>query len=331
MLLPRAIRAGARGASRARWCSNQQSKPPDPRAPPNELARAAHTLSRTPHELTGNVALSFGGSGLMLIYQAGVASAFHGCPAFMQRVVRVLGTSGGACVGVMLLACPERIEEALEYYCSGALFRGATIADVVDPTMRLLPRFVEETNLLPADAYERLAGGDGRPAFTAHVTPVRLPFANIAIRDFASNAELVDAVRASCCLHPRGVMVRGERYFDGGLSDSLPLCEDASMDTVTVSPFGGPGIDVAPGLAEADAPHTVASRAALAHQRHSERQTSPRRIGAWLRYNPSFANAQSLLDATFPRGRQIAETRYADGQRDGRAFLKSLGYELSVR
>ncbi|KAG8465401.1 hypothetical protein KFE25_002708 [Diacronema lutheri] len=274
----------------------------------------------------GDLALSFGGSGLMLVYQAGVASAFHACPDFMARVVRVLGTSGGACVSLLLLASPQLIEAALEHYCAGALFKGATLADAVDPTERLLPRFVRELNLLPPDAYAVLAGAHGGPVFTAHVTPLRLPIQNVAIGDFRDNDEVLAAVRASCCLHPRGVELRGERCVDGGLSDSLPLCENPALDTVTVSPFAGNGIDIAPGLADTGGVHLVTPREVLKHERLLERGRAPRRLGNWIRFNPSVTNARALFDAAIPRGRAQAELRFAAGRRDGAAFLQSLGH-----
>lgn len=303
------------------------------RPPHSHLAAGLHqpaagtAAGQTVGRRKGDLALSFGGSGLMLVYQAGVASAFHSCPEFMARVARVLGTSGGACVSVMLLACPELIDTALEHYCRGALFKGATLADAMDPSLRLLPRFVEELGLLPPDAYRKLAGADGGPVFTAHVTPLRLPLTNVAIGDFRDNEEVLKAVCASCCLNPRGVQLRGERCVDGGLSDSLPLCEDLSLDTVTVSPFGGSGIDVAPGLADAGGVHIATPRDVLKHQRLLEKRHSPRRIGQWMRYNPSVMNARALIDAAIPRGRVQAEMRFADGRRDGLHFMRSLGHD----
>lgn len=256
----------------------------------------------------------------MLIYQAGVASAFHACPSFMSRVKRVMGTSGGACVGVLLLACPERIEEALEYYCTGAFFRGATVADALDPTARLLPRFVEELSLLPPRAHSMVRGEDGRPWLSVHVTPRRLPVENVSITDFASNAELINAVQASCCLHPRGVQFRGEWFMDGGISNSLPLC--AEHETVTISPFVGSGIDLAPGFADGN--NTLKCEVALS--KHRAARATPSRLGQWMRYHPSMHNARALFDAAIPRGRQVAEKRFADGVRDGNAFLRLVGH-----
>ncbi|KAJ1632177.1 hypothetical protein T492DRAFT_991112 [Pavlovales sp. CCMP2436] len=261
----------------------------------------------------------------MLIYQAGVAASFHSCPAFMSRVVRVLGTSGGACVSVMLLASPDKIEQALEHYCDGALFRGATFADMLDPTVRLLPRFVNELGLLSPGAHRVLSGADGRPRFSVHVTPLRLPFTNVAISDFCDEGEVLDAVRASCCLSPRGVLLRGERCADGGLSDSMPLCEETGVDTVTISPWHGTGIDVSPGLADAGV-LVAEPRADLQQERLLEKRNSPKRLGAWIRYNPTWSNAKSLVDAAVPQGRQSAEQRFELGRRDGMAFLRSIGY-----
>ena len=67
-------------------------------------SQAAAHASR--HHGTHNLALTFSGSGMMMVWQMGVASALRCDERFMARVARVLGTSGGACVGAMLLASP---------------------------------------------------------------------------------------------------------------------------------------------------------------------------------------------------------------------------------
>lgn len=255
----------------------------------------------------------------MLIYQAGVAKAFALCESFMGNVRQVLGTSGGACVGVLMLACPSRIDDALEAYSKGTLHRGATFADVVDPSHRLLPRFVTQLDLLPLDAHEIVAGRRGGPRLSVHVTPREFPLRNVGITDFANSRELLTAVQASCCLHPRGVTFRGRRYVDGGLSDSIPVSSEAGVETITISPFCGEGIDVCPGL-------TLGSALSTARGSQDMRSTArPRGINRWLRYNPSIDNATALMDAAVPRG-AVAHARFAAGVRDGERFLQMLGY-----
>ena len=264
---------------------------------------------------------------MMLIYQAGVAARLVAHDGLRARLSRgVLGTSGGACVGAMFAlglargddgsAAERLLEAALEYYCAGRLFEGAGLGDYLDPSKRLLPRMVDELGLLDADAPAALHAA----RFAAHATPRRLPLENVALGAFASADDVVRAVQASCCLDPRGVDVGGVRHLDGALSDSLPLCADAGVETITVAPFTGPGVDIAPGLA------ARAAAAAPARAWPPPREPGAPRLGRWLRYDVTPANAPALVDTVVPRARRAAEARFEQGRRDGAAFLRVLGY-----
>lgn len=235
----------------------------------------------------------------------GVASALASNPAFMRRVSRVLGTSGGACAGAMLLASPEALEPALEYYCDGRAMRGARLHDYVNPHLRLLHRSVEELGLLPPGSAKRLSG-----RFSAMVTPCRLPLRNVAIDAWDGEGALLAAISASCCVSPVGVAVPDAGLggcVDGGLSDSLPLCNEPGIAaTLTIAPLAGHGIDIFPSR-----PFPREERIPRADLR------------MWLRYELSVANARALKDASLPPSPTVARERFAEGRADGEGFLRA--------
>ena len=199
----------------------------------------------------------------------GVASILRSEPSFISRVTRVLGTSGGACVGAMLLASPlGAFALSLQYYTGGGLWRSAHIPyDFLYPHDALLRRTVGHLGLLPEGAYRELRG-----RFSAHVTPCAWPLRNIGLDDFENDAELLQAIAASCCLVPTApVAFKGGRYVDGGFSDPMPSATTSIIDqlsdgsnssratgissadeksllpTVSISILAGAGVDIAPG------------------------------------------------------------------------------------
>ena len=273
-------------------------------------SQAAAHASR--HHGTHNLALTFSGSGMMMVWQMGVASALRCDERFMARVARVLGTSGGACVGAMLLASPPgAFEAAVRHYTSGALLREVRAPrDLFAPHDELLSRTVASLGALPAGSGARLRG-----RFAAHVTPCEWPPRNVALSDFADDGELLRAISASCCLLPtEPVAWGGARYFDGGLSDPMPA--DDELPTVTVSILAGAGVDVAP----SEAP-PLSSRRELPQWRRDH---------VFLRYDASAANARALVDAAF-MGAARAQWRFEQGSSDGRAFLRSIGHDPPPR
>jgi len=272
---------------------------------------------------THDVALSFSGSGMMMVWQMGVASVMRSDPSFMARVQLVLGTSGGACVGAMLLASPpSAFAAALHHYSSGAMWRSMKVPhDLLHPHDELMRRTVEHLRLLPEGTWRKLRG-----RFSAHVTPRSWPIRNVGISDFTSDAELLRAISASCCLSPGGVAFRGQRLLDGGLSDPMPeACAQAAgrrgLPTITISIIAGDGVDVAPD-------EGMGRRGSVVEGETGCR----RRVAEWrrhhtvLRYDASLANARALLDAAvMPQRRAV--WRFEQGQQDALKFLRSIGHD----
>eukprot|EP00435_Cladocopium_sp_Y103_P076334 s33_g92.t3 len=130
-------------------------------------------------DASGKVAVCFSSSALLLVYQAGVAEALLQNQRFMARVDVVHGCSGGALVGALMLTGAEGLTKVKAYLESGVAFRGLTLAELWDPA-RLIPRAVEESGAMPADAFWQLSG-------RLHVT----------YSSFDSNEELVRILQAS--------------------------------------------------------------------------------------------------------------------------------------
>ena len=283
------------------------------------------------HVVDNSVCISFSGSGLMLIYQLGVASAMHAQPKFMERVKRVRGTSGGAIVGAMLLACPEKIETAIDFYCSGGFLammrdRGQMIRDITHPHEDLLRASVDQLGLLKKRDYADIFAGS---RFVAHVTVGPWPsIKNMGLSNFKSNEDVITAISASCCLVPTGKVYSGDgmTYWDGGLTDPMP--DDDQLPTVTVSVLRGKGVDIAP---------SDVKRNLMAHGNLNEGniegtcpvllQRSAKERSRFLRYDWSGKNIRALLDAgLIPMTGSRARERFDEGRRDASMWLTHLGY-----
>eukprot|EP00802_Teleaulax_amphioxeia_P019287 Tamp_19514.p1 GENE.Tamp_19514~~Tamp_19514.p1 ORF type:complete len:327 (+),score=65.49 Tamp_19514:264-1244(+) len=280
------------------------------------------------HRGTHALALSFSGSGMMMLWQMGVADVMRSDPSFLRRVEHVLGTSGGACAGAMLLASPPAaFSAACAHYTSGALWRSMQVPhDLIHPHEALLRRSVAALGLLPDDAWRVL-----RNRFSAHVTTRAWPMRNIGITDFRSNEEVLTAISASCCLLPHAAVdFRGTRFLDGGFSDPMPdACAAAcgkQLPTVTISVLAGDGVDVAPGEASGRRGWQEGEAAAALQGGGRARAAAWRRGHVFLRYDASGANARALFDATvLPTHR--AQWRFDQGRRDAVTFLRAIGHD----
>eukprot|EP00635_Sarcinochrysidales_sp_CCMP3193_P003662 CAMPEP_0118905952 /NCGR_PEP_ID=MMETSP1166-20130328/9703_1 /TAXON_ID=1104430 /ORGANISM="Chrysoreinhardia sp, Strain CCMP3193" /LENGTH=271 /DNA_ID=CAMNT_0006845223 /DNA_START=85 /DNA_END=900 /DNA_ORIENTATION=- len=254
---------------------------------------------------SSHLALSFGGSGLMMMYQFGVAKRMAQDGKFMERLRRVHGTSGGAICGAMLVSCPDRFEDAIRFFESGRWLKKATPRDLVEPHQRLLRRAIDELRLeTSADLL--------RHKFVAHATTTRRE--NVGVDDFQDDREVVDAIAASCCLSPSGVSFRGQTLFDGGFSDPLP--SDPDLDTVAVSILSGTHVDLCPDFAARSR-----STPLTCNGERGAGGVAPKYRGPpFLRYAVSPRNARALLETTFLTPKR-ARARYDQGQRDAITFL----------
>lgn len=75
-----------------------------------------------------NATISFGGSGLLLTYHAGVAQQLLHLPWSQFS-----GVSGGAVIALLMCVAPERLGEAIDIVLKKEWAQGLTWGDLWDP------------------------------------------------------------------------------------------------------------------------------------------------------------------------------------------------------
>lgn len=181
--------------------------------------------------------LSFAACGFMGIYHLGAVEAFlhHG-----QRLLRSLGgcagASAGALVAAMVVTAPDKLENCKDFtfrFAESVRRRRFGAATPGFDFMLMLREGIEE--ILPSDAHT-LASGRLFVSVT-HSASGR----NQLVSTFTSRDDLIQALLASSFVPVyagfRPVTFRGQRFVDGGFTDSLPVLPGGR--TVTVSPFAG--------------------------------------------------------------------------------------------
>ncbi|NP_001088835.1 patatin like phospholipase domain containing 4 L homeolog isoform X1 [Xenopus laevis] len=242
--------------------------------------------------------LSFSAAGFLGIYHLGAASALlkHG-PKMVKRVKCFAGASAGSLVATVLLTAPDKIKESKEFlYAFSEDVRKQKVG-AMTPTydfMKNLRGGIE--SILPANAHE----------IAEHRLYVSITNAksrkNCLVSHFASREELIKVLLASSYVPLyagiKAIDYKGEKWFDGGFTDSLPLLPTGR--TITVSPFSG-RIDICP----QDKTHwdlyvTFAKHSLLL----------------------SAANVRRLNQALFPPRQEKMETIFQDGYKDAVNFLQ---------
>ncbi|XP_064166147.1 patatin-like phospholipase domain-containing protein 4 isoform X2 [Anguilla rostrata] len=182
--------------------------------------------------------LSFAACGFMGIYQLGVLGAFlrHG-ERLLQTVQVCAGASAGALVATVLVTAPDRLEHCKEFtYRFASEVRRQKLGAVTPgyDFMLTLREGIEE--ILPPDAHQ-MAGGRLHISLTNSRTR-----RNRMVSHFASREDLIKVLLASSFVPVyagiKAVEYQGQRWIDGGLTDSLPILPEGR--TITVSPFSGP-------------------------------------------------------------------------------------------
>lgn len=142
---------------------------------------------------------------------------------------------------------------------------------------------------------------------------------------------------------------------DGGWPDGgAAAAALEGLATVAVAPFTGVGIHVAPAVADANADAqpsppsegdaarlptpspdwrlwaaSVADATTTVALDEQRTLPPPPRLRRWLRYDVTVHNARAGFDAAVPASSAVAAARFAGGQRDARAFLRSIGHDGS--
>ncbi|XP_073422072.1 patatin-like phospholipase domain-containing protein 4 isoform X2 [Dendrobates tinctorius] len=179
--------------------------------------------------------LSFSACGFLGIYHLGAASALltHG-QKLLSSVKVFAGASAGSLVATVLLTAPHKIQESKDFlYTFSEDFR-KRFPGVVKPRYDFMKHLREgiET-ILPAQAHEI---AENR-LYVSITNSKRLE--NCLVSSFASRGELIKVLLASCFVPLyagiSAVQYKGEKWIDGGFTNSLPVLPTGR--TITVSPF----------------------------------------------------------------------------------------------
>ncbi|XP_013882621.1 patatin-like phospholipase domain-containing protein 4 isoform X2 [Austrofundulus limnaeus] len=180
--------------------------------------------------------LSFAACGFAGIYHLGAVGAFlcHG-DKLLRSVKACAGASGGALAAAVLITAPDRLEckeftyrfaESVRQQKFGAMTPGFDF-------MLTLRDGIEE--ILPTEAHS--LANDRLHVSITHSRSGK----NCMVSRFSSRDELIKALLASSFIPVyaglKAVEFRGQKWMDGGFTDSLPVLPVGR--TITVSPFAG--------------------------------------------------------------------------------------------
>ncbi|KAM4700081.1 patatin-like phospholipase domain-containing protein 4 [Discoglossus pictus] len=246
-----------------------------------------------------HINLSFAACGFLGIYHLGAASALlkHG-----QRLLNVVkgfaGASAGSLVATVLLTAPDKVQESKDFiYLFSEEVRKQTLG-AVTPRYDFMSRLrggIE--SILPSKAHEI---AENRLYVSITNTKSR---ENCLVSNFVSRDELIKVLLASSFVPVyagmKAIQYRGEKWIDGGFTNSLPILPIGR--TITVSPFCGK-LDICPNdKGHMDIYLNVAKQDILL----------------------SAANLERLNQALFPPSLEKMESIYQDGFQDAVNFLQA--------
>uniref|UniRef100_H3DAG8 PNPLA domain-containing protein n=1 Tax=Tetraodon nigroviridis TaxID=99883 RepID=H3DAG8_TETNG len=181
--------------------------------------------------------LSFAAAGFLGIYHVGAAEAFlrHG-DKLLGSLGGCAGASAGAMVAAVMVTAPDRLQmtkgfiselaESVRHRQLGAVVPGSSLMIRLQQLMEVV---------LPADAH--CLANDRLHVSITNVKSGK----NHLVSRFSSRDELITALLASSYLPVyaglKPVEFRGQKWIDGGFTDSLPVLPVGR--TITVSPFAG--------------------------------------------------------------------------------------------
>ncbi|CAN9498360.1 unnamed protein product [Ophioblennius macclurei] len=187
--------------------------------------------------------LSFAACGFMGIYHLGAVEAFlrHG-DRLLGSLGACAGASAGALVAAVVITAPNKLENCKDFtfrFADSVRRQRFGAATPGYDFMLTLREGIEE--ILPSEAHN-LASGRLFVSITNTASGQ-----NQLVSSFTSRDELIKALLASSFVPVyagfKPVTFRGQKWVDGGFTDSLPILPRGR--TVTVSPFAGPQ-DVCP-------------------------------------------------------------------------------------
>ncbi|EHB06253.1 Patatin-like phospholipase domain-containing protein 4 [Heterocephalus glaber] len=245
-----------------------------------------------------NINLSFAACGFLGIYHLGAAAAFcrHG-KNLLKDVKAFAGASAGSLVASVLLTAPEKIQECNQFtYKLAAETRRQTLG-AVTPGYDFMARLRSGMELiLPSNAHV-LAQNRLHVSITNTKTRE-----NYLVSNFSSREDLIKVLLASSFVPiyagVRPVEYQGQKWVDGGLTNSLPILPVGR--TVTISPFCG-RLDISPqDRGQLDLYMNIANQDIML----------------------SLANLVRLNQALFPPSKRKMESLYRCGFNDTVKFLQ---------
>ncbi|XP_029986501.1 patatin-like phospholipase domain-containing protein 4 [Sphaeramia orbicularis] len=243
--------------------------------------------------------LSFAACGFLGIYQLGAVGAVlrHG-GRLTASLKACAGASAGALVAAVVVTAPDKLQACTDFTLSLADTVRRQRFGAVTPGFDFMLALREGLeDILPGDAHRRAT--DRLHVSITHSRTGR----NHIVSQFRSRDELVSVLLASSFVPVyagfQAMEFRGERWVDGGFSDSLPLLPVGR--TITVSPFSGPQ-DVCP-----------------VHRGRSGRRLRLANMDIML----SLENLIRLNQALFPPSHTHMQTLCQQGFNDAVRFLKA--------
>ncbi|XP_066109161.1 patatin-like phospholipase domain-containing protein 5 [Saccopteryx bilineata] len=193
-------------------------------------------------EEEGSWNLSFSGAGFLGLYHVGVTHCLRErAPRLLRGARRVYGSSSGSLNALCLI-----MDKPSVFSCSHLLSLANKVNQlslgIFHPAFDPIEHIKQELqDFLPPDIHILASQRLG-------ISLTRWPDgSNFIVTDFANRDEVIQALVCSlyfpfyCGMIPP--QFRGERYFDGALSNNLPFADCPS--TITVSPFPGT-VDICP-------------------------------------------------------------------------------------
>ncbi|XP_029929035.1 patatin-like phospholipase domain-containing protein 4 isoform X1 [Myripristis murdjan] len=187
--------------------------------------------------------LSFAACGFLGIYQLGAVGAFlrHG-ERLLGSLRACAGASAGALVAAVMITAPDKLEHCKDFtykFADGVRRQRFGAVTPGYDFMLTLREGIEE--ILPSNAHS--LAGDRLYISITHSKSGK----NHIVSTFTSRDELIKVLLASSFVPVyagmQPVEFQGQKWIDGGFTDSLPIPPVGR--TITVSPFAGPQ-DVCP-------------------------------------------------------------------------------------
>ncbi|XP_039605262.1 patatin-like phospholipase domain-containing protein 1 isoform X1 [Polypterus senegalus] len=252
----------------------------------------------------GPCALSFCGSGFMVVYHFGVAQCLLDlAPELIHKAPKVFGASSGS-LAAAAVVCGINMEDICAEIMATASEIRQHLLGPLNPSFSLFR--VLEISLrrnLPENAHQLASG-------RLFISVTRLDNReNRLLSKFSTKEELVQAILCSCFIPIYCGVVppffHGAWYIDGGLTNMLPV--EAKEETITVSPFSGE-IDICP----QDDPETV----------------NVMQICGFNFYL-NMRNFIRMSDALFPPPSQVLRKMFFCGYQDALFFLQTNYLKIS--